>query len=151
MARSGRGGLRLRAHSLQATGVAGRLQHGRPRRRSARGGGVRAEVVEPEGGRLRRDHFRHRHDASLVLAPDTDLPVRRGALRAGLVYAYKLIKGHYKYVSQKLFMASNTGAYSASFKLKKGTYKFRTYYGGNTAASLNPAVISGYSKKSVVK
>jgi hypothetical protein len=73
------------------------------------------------------------------------------ASAAGMVRAYKLVKGKYVSFSTKSFTTSLTGTYSVSFKLAKGSYKFKTFFGGNTAMSVDPAVSSAFSAVSVVK
>lgn len=69
----------------------------------------------------------------------------------GTLRVYKLVNGKYKYVSKKSFKESSAGTYKVAFKLKKGTYKFKAFYGANTATASNPPVNSVYSARSVVK
>jgi hypothetical protein len=69
----------------------------------------------------------------------------------GTLRVYKLVNGKYKYVSKKSFKESSAGTYRVAFKLKKGTYKFKAFYGANTATASNPPVTSVYSARSIVK
>lgn len=69
----------------------------------------------------------------------------------GQLRVYKLIGGSYKLVAKKGFKESSTGRYRVSLKLDSGTYRFRTFYGANTATYSNPPVSSAYSARTWVR
>lgn len=81
--------------------------------------------------------------------------VRGSVLRrpgaTGQLRVYKLVGDRYKLVARKSFKEGSTGRYRVSLKLKDGTYRFRTYYGANTATYSNPPVKSAYSVRTVVR
>jgi len=77
--------------------------------------------------------------------------VTRRSYASGSLHVYKLSKGTYRYVSKKSFTEMKSGSYKAAFKLKKGSYKFRAFYGANTSTSSNPPVKSSLSARASVR
>ncbi|HET6350605.1 MAG TPA: carboxypeptidase-like regulatory domain-containing protein [Coriobacteriia bacterium] len=69
----------------------------------------------------------------------------------GSVRVYKLSGGKYKYYMKKSFTEGSNGKFKVSLKLKKGTYKFKSSYGANSATSANMPVMSNYSAKIKVR
>lgn len=70
---------------------------------------------------------------------------------SGQLRVYKLVDGRYKLVAKRGFKESSTGRYRVSLKLDRGTYRFRAFYGANTATYSNPPVSTAYSARTWVR
>lgn len=69
----------------------------------------------------------------------------------GQLRVYKLVDGRYELVAKKGFRETSTGRYRVSLKLDRGTYRFRAFYGANSATYSNPPVRTPYSERTWVR
>ena len=69
----------------------------------------------------------------------------------GEVQCWRVVKAKWYYVGKRYFTEASNGKYKVSWKLNKGTYKFKALYGKNTATVSDPPVVGPWSAKYSVK